>query len=134
MLILPFIHNVVTNNKYFNVNTIKLLTVGGQNLWEEKNTLHIDNDILNPNDIYRKSSPIKYDKKLQLCEVDVEKTNISDFYKWDELPLNDTETFCWKTYYYLSGSNDICWLEAPDTERIGSYNIKDLIKTIVQKK
>lgn len=134
MLIIPFIHNVIDNNKYFNVHSIKILTIGGRNLWEEKNTLHLDNDILNPNDIYRKGLPIKYDKKLQLCEVDVEKTNISDFYKWDELPLNDTDTFCWRTYYYLSGTNDICWLETPENEKIDNYTIKDLIKAIIQKK
>ena len=36
--------------------SIKLLTIGGQIIWEEENTLHIDNDILNPNDIYRKNA------------------------------------------------------------------------------
>jgi hypothetical protein len=133
MLILPFIHNTVNNNN-FEVNIIKVLTLGGQTLWEEKNTLHIDNDILNPNDIYRKSSPIKYDKTLQLCEVDTDKTNISDFYKWEEIALEDSETFCWKTYYYFTGSNRQCWLEPPDTEKLGKYNVRDLIKTIVQKK
>ena len=46
MLILPFIHNIINNNN-FEVNVIKVLTVGGQTLWEEKNNLHIDNDILN---------------------------------------------------------------------------------------
>jgi hypothetical protein len=133
MLILPFIHNVVNNNN-FEVNIIKVLTLGGQILWEEKNSLHLDNDILNPNDIYRKNNPIKYDKTLQLCEVDTNRTNISDFYKWEEISLEDTETFCWKTYYYFNGTNRLCWLEIPDNEKLGKYSVKDLIKAIVQKK
>lgn len=133
MLILPFTHNVTSNNN-FKVNTIKLLTIGGQSIWEEKNSLHIDNDILNPNDIYRKGIPIKIDNKLQLFEVDIKKTNISDFYKWDEIELNDSETFCWKTYYYFTGNDNACWLEIPDCEKIGIYKVKDLIKAIIQKK
>lgn len=133
MLILPYTHSVVNNNN-LDVNVIKLLTIGGKTLWEEKSSLHIDKDILNPNDIYRKSTTIKFDKSLQICEVDIEKTNISDFYKWEEISLNDNETFCWKTYYYLTGSNNMSWLEIPDSEKIGSYKIKDIVKSIVQKK
>jgi hypothetical protein len=133
MFIVPFTHNIVDNNN-FEINVIKILTIGGQQLWEEKTPLHIDDDILNPNDIYRKSPVIKFNKTLQLCEVDTEKTHISDFYKWEELAIDDNETFCWKTYYYFTSSNKVSWLEAPDNEKIGKYSIRDLIKTILQKK
>jgi hypothetical protein len=134
MLILPFIHNTIDSQK-FKVNVIKFLTIGGQNLWEEKATLHIDKDILNPNDIFRKGGAIKYDKSLQLCEVDLEKTTISDFYKWEEVELGDSETFCWRTYYYFTGNDSsYCWLDPPQSEKLGKYNIKDLISAIVQKK
>ena len=66
--------------------------------------------------------------------MDTEKTHISDFYKWEELSIDDNETFCWKTYYYFTSSNNVSWLEAPDNEKIGKYSIKDLIKTILQKR
>ena len=93
------------------------------------------NNILNPNDIFRKGGAIKYDKSLQLCEVDLEKTTISDFYKWEEVELGDSETFCWRTYYYFTGNDSsYCWLDPPQTEKLGKYNIKDLISAIVQKK
>jgi hypothetical protein len=134
MLILPFIHKINKNNNIFEVNTIKFLTVGGQLIWEEKSSFDIDSDILNPNDIYRKNKPIKYDKSLQMCEIDNIKTNILEFYKWEEIDLDNTETFCWKTYYYLNGGNNQCWLEIPDSEKLGKYKVKDLIKAIIQKK
>lgn len=133
MFIVPFTHSIVNNNT-FEVNVIKILTIGGQNLWEEKSSLNIDNDILNPSDIYRKGPVIKYDKNLQLCEVDIEKTKISDFYRWEEVALDDSETFCWKTFYYFTGNNKLSWLEIPNNEKIGKYNIKDLVKAIVHKK
>ncbi len=133
MFIVPFTHSVINHNSV-EVNVIKVLTIGGQNLWEEKASLHIDTDILNPSDIYRKGAVIKYDKNLQLCEVDTEKTNIADFYKWDEVELNDSETFCWKTFYYFTGNNKLSWLDVPDNEKLGKYNVKDIIRAIIQKK
>lgn len=133
MLILPFIHNTINNNN-FEVNVIKILTIGGQHLWEENNSLHLDNDILNPNDIYRKDNIIAFDKTLHLCEVDIGRTKIEDFYKWEEINLNDSEIFCWKTYYYFTDTNKISWLEIPDSEKMGKYKIKEIIKKITQKK
>jgi|UniRef100_A0A6C0DV64 hypothetical protein len=133
MLIIPFIHNVVDQNS-IQVHTIKVLTIGGRGIWEEDNSLNLDKDILNPNDIYRKGTTIKFDKQLQICEVNTEKTKISDFYKWDEIAFEDTETFCWRTYVYLSGNGSANWLDIPTSEILGKYKIRDLIAKIIQKK
>jgi len=133
MLIIPFIHNVVDQNS-IQIHTIKVLTIGGRGIWEEDNSLNLDKDILNPNDIYRKGTTIKFDKQLQICEVNSEKTKITDFYKWDEIPFEDTETFCWRTYVYLSGNGSANWLDIPASEILGKYKIRDLIAKIIQKK
>jgi hypothetical protein len=133
MLIIPFIHNVVNQNS-IQIHTIKVLTIGGRGIWEEDNSLNLDKDILNPNDIYRKGTTIKFDKELQICEVNSEKTKITDFYKWDEIAFEDTETFCWRTYVYLSGNGSANWLDIPTSEILGKYKIRDLIAKIIQKK
>jgi hypothetical protein len=133
MLIIPFIHNVVDQNS-IQIHTIKVLTIGGRGIWEEDNSLNLDKDILNPNDIYRKGTTIKFDKQLQICEVNSEKTKITDFYKWDEIAFEDTETFCWRTYVYLSGNGSANWLDIPVSEILGKYKIRDLIAKIIQKK
>lgn len=133
MLILPFIHNVVDQNN-IQIHSIKVLTIGGRGIWEEDNSLNLDKDILNPNDIYRKGTTIKFDKQLQICEVNTEKTKISDFYKWDEIPFEDIETFCWRTYVYLSGNCSANWLDIPVSEMLGKYKMRDLIVKIIQKK
>jgi hypothetical protein len=133
MLIIPFIHNVVDQNS-IQIHTIKVLTIGGRGIWEEDNSLNLDKDILNPNDIYRKGTTIKFDKQLQICEVNTEKTKITDFYKWDEIAFEDTETFCWRTYVYLSGNGSANWLDIPVSEILGKYKIRDLIAKIIQKK
>jgi hypothetical protein len=132
MFIVPFIHNCIDQN-ILKINIIKILTIGGKNLWEETNSLHIDKDILNPNDIYKKNKPIKLDKKTLLCEIDQTKTQISDFYKWEEIELDNNDIFCWKTFIYLTGNNDTTWLDIPDSEKIGPYLVKDIIKKIMKK-
>ncbi len=133
MLILPFIHNTVTQNN-IQVHTIKFLTIGGQKIWEEDNSLKLDEDVLNSNDIYRKGPIIKFDKQLQLCEVDMEKTKVSDFYKWDEISVEDVDTFCWRMYIYLTGNNGDNWLDISASEMLGNYSVKALINKILQKK
>jgi hypothetical protein len=133
MLILPFIHKVI-NQQTFNINIIKFLTIGGNIIWEENDNLDIDNDILNPNDIYCKTGVSKYDKKLFLCEVDTIKTDITNFYVWDEVDATNSDLFCWRTYYYITGSTKSNWLAIPDREKIGKYNVKDLINTVIKNK
>ena len=65
--------------------------------------------------------------------MDLTKTNVSEFYKWEEIDVNDKETFCWKTYYILTGKDNISWLDIPEDNKIGKYKLTDLVKTIVKK-
>lgn len=133
MFIVPFIHKVTTHND-INVNVIKLLTVGGKNLWEENESLNIDSDILGPNDIYRIGKVIKLGKKVQLCKVDTNKTNINDFYKWEELDVNDRDTFCWRTFIILLGNNGSNWLDTSAYDVLDGYSVKELSGAISSRK
>lgn len=132
MFIIPFIRNTVKNNNML-INIIKILTIGGHYLWEEEQRLDIDNDILNPNSIYRigKIHNIQELKSCYLCEVDINKTKLSDFYTWDELSITDTETFCWKSYIHISDNNENSWLEIPITENLSNYNVSKIIREIL---
>ncbi len=132
MFILPFIHEVV-NQGPLQVHSIKVLTVGGRELWEEKDGLKINKDVLNPNDIYARGKPIKMDKSMRLCAVDTTKTSVTDFYTWNELALEDRETFCWRTFTYLATDKE-CWLTIPDTEKLGKYAVRDIVENILEKK
>ncbi len=132
MFIVPFIHKVVNQNT-LQINVIKLLTIGGCELWEEDNGLNIDKDVLNPNDIYRSKTQQKASKQLNFCEVDTQKTKINDFYMWEDIEA-DSDTFCWRTFIYLTDLAGSNWLEIPETEKLGKFLVRDLIKSIVQKK
>jgi hypothetical protein len=132
MFILPFIHET-TAQAPLTVHTIKLLTVGGRDIWEEADNLTVNKDILNPNDIYAKSKPVKFDRALRLCAVDTARTQVADFYKWNELPATDAETFCWRTFVYVASDNDN-WLTIPATEKLGKYIVRDIVRAIIEKK
>ena len=44
MFIIPFIHNTITQN-LIQINIIKILTIGGYQLWEENNIKNLDKDL-----------------------------------------------------------------------------------------
>jgi hypothetical protein len=120
MLIVPFIHKI-TEEKDMNIHNIKILTIGGKYLWEESEE---PTRILHSNNIYSKHI-VHYDNTY-LCEVDLEKTDMNDMYHWNELDINDNETFCWRNYIYFSGKNKECWLQYPKSEKMG-----DIINKII---
>jgi len=148
MFIVPFIHSVINNNSNadavadnnFKIHTIKILTIGGQRLWEEDDALNIERDILNSNGIYIQNSITKYKKNIYLCDVDSQKTNVAEFYNWNEIELDDLDTFCWKTYYFFTDSTNAHthahshshWLEIPQNEMLDVCRLEDLILALIE--
>ncbi len=139
MFIIPFTHTVVNqpniNQASINVNIIKILTIGGKYIWQEDDNLDIDKDILRPNDLYRTAKKvIKLSKNIYLCEIDTVKTDVDNFYKWEEIAYDDNETFCWKTYIQLFDAKNNNWLNIPDDEKLANVSVKTIIKTIFEQK
>jgi hypothetical protein len=138
MFIIPFIHTIVQQNNInqtsINVNVIKILTIGGKLVWEESDLLDIDNDILKPNDLHLKGRIIKLNNNTYLCEIDTSKINIDNFYKWEEIPYTDNDTFCWRSYVQLIDNKNNNWLNIPNSEKLGNISVKTIISKIFEKK
>ncbi len=134
MFIVPFIHKAVNENN-MSVNSIDILTIGGKTLWEESNTLDIDKDLLNANDIYRKENIIEMDKDIKLCEIDINKTNVKDFFKWNEIDLGSDDLFCWRNYIYVTNNKkkDV-WMDIPEKEKLSDISVKNIIFQIMNQK
>lgn len=133
MFIVPFIYKVSKQNN-MTIHSIHILTIGGTQLWEEEPQLRIKEDVLEPNDIYGKGDVLAV-KQFRLCEVDTNRTQIADFYKWKELPLHDQETFCWRDFYFFAGPNEHAkdsWLDVPSKEYMGSVPVSSLVSHILQ--
>ena len=126
MIILPYIHKLsVVNN--MSVHTFTILTIGGIELWTE-DIEDIENEdmkeILKQNDIYIESIHKMGD--VYLCKVDLHKTKITDFYKWNE--ITDSSMFCWRILYTIGDNHN--WLTHP-TEYMSGYLYKDICNMIV---
>jgi hypothetical protein len=130
MFIVPFIYKK-TIIQQLCITIFKILTVGGKQLWVENDSFDI-NDILTPNEIYTDKSPQKFGN-IMLCSVDINKTNINDFYKWEDISLQDNDTFCWRTFYtFGEKENYTSWLPVPTNEYSSDYNYKELLDIIHQ--
>ena len=108
--------------------SIKILTIGGHTLWQEDDHHNVEVDILQPNGIYLEIPPTQLNHHLYFCKVDPHKTNLSDFYKWEEISADDTTTFCWRSLYIFGETAE--WLPIPDTEQINGLPILQLFDMI----
>ena len=114
------------------ITMFQILTIGGTIAWNESSSLHLEHDILEPNGIYIKGSPIKK-KDAYFCCVDTDQTIMGDFYKWEELPKEDKETFCWRTFYIIGDAASYrSWLPIPDQEQIRPYSCRELFDSIYE--
>jgi hypothetical protein len=129
MFIIPFTYEKTTlQNPKITIHRFIILTIGGKQLWTENDSLDPIHDILHPNQIYLKSSFIKYEN-YYLCEVDITKTDLNEFYKWEEIELKDDECFCWRTFYTFGTDLDLSnWLPIPKNE---SLELQPIFKQII---
>ncbi len=132
MFIIPFTHTI-KNEKNIKINIIKILTIAGKDLWEEESNLDIQSDILIPNGLYSlNKTPIFKLKGLDvyMCEIDIDKTIMTDFYNWNEVDM-ESDNFCWRTFYHITDLNNNIWLPLPDSEKISNFKIIDIINAIL---
>lgn len=132
MFIIPFTHTIKIERN-IKVNIIKILTIAGKDLWEETSDMDIQNDILIPNGLFSlDKTPIFKLKGLDvyMCEIDTLKTNMNDFYNWNEINIQ-SEDFCWRTFYHITDLNNNIWLPIPDNEKISNFKIINIINAIL---
>jgi hypothetical protein len=126
MRIIPFIYKKILVNN-ITMHSIKILTIGGTTLWHEDDHHNVETDLLHPNEIWLEKPPTK-SNSMYLCKVDPIKTQLNDFYKWDEIPVGDTSTFCWRLFYIFGENAD--WLPIPTTEMIDGMTPLQLFQMI----
>ena len=82
-----------------------------------------------PNGIYLEGPPIKW-KDAVFCKVDTTKTDMNDFYQWNEIE-KQSDMFCWRTFYTF-GDKSACdsWLPIP--AQLEPYSCQDVFHVICQ--
>ena len=132
MFILPY-HSSSRTFQAIHITTFHCLTLGGALLWKEDDSLDVVRDIVEPNGIYLASPPVRV-KDIVFCEVNTKRTNLADQYQWEEIPLTDRQTFCWRTYYLMGtdmgtdiGTDNTNWLPLPAEERLEPYSLQEVV-------
>ena len=123
MLILPFIHNR-TVLPAITVSALQLLLIGRSTVWSEEDGMDLCEDILHPNGVYLSASPIPLGDTW-LCPVDTKKTNLSDFYRWEECATDDSN-ISWRTIYLTVGPSH----SVPPSENLGPHTYTEILEAI----
>jgi len=125
MILLPYVHTITSVNQ-IPVHSYTILTIGGKALWtEELNVPYIEaaEQTLIDNELY--TDVIHILNHVCLCRIDTEKTQMTDFYKWNE--ITDDDTFCWRTLYTFGEKQN--WLPHP-TGTIGGISYQSICNMI----
>ena len=128
MFILPFHHSTHTVSPTTHLSTFQFLVIGRSTLWSEEE-MEIEADILHPNGIYLCDAPFRLGDTW-LCPVDLERTHLDDFYRWEERAEADHDSFCWKTVYIMGSTpyqRDI--LSLPE-ETLGPHRLEELVDAL----
>ena len=132
MFILPYVYHT-RKLPHITIHIFTVLTVGGHGLWKEPDSLHVIEDVLQPNGFTPRSCTAY--KDIFFCELDPSQINWSDYYDWKEVE-DCSEVFCWRSFYLLGTTHTALssWLPFPKTEGLGPYSYHELFTHIVMDK
>lgn len=88
------------------MHVIHLLLIGGKQgiveYIDNKDPVKFYTEFLKEQDMYIKktSTQVVQGVKRVWIEIDLEKTDLSEFTQWRDCAANDTDTLAWKTYWY----------------------------------
>lgn len=142
MKVLPFF---LTQKKQenFRIQCLNVfLSHAGKSVWktEESGVLsekQIREDYLDPNGFAVKSLWIDANAKIAYVEIDPSRTNLCDFYTWDEALQHPGKPECWRPFYFIQDKEGVSWwnckgLFEADIQDLG--NMETIFQTLSEKK
>jgi hypothetical protein len=114
MKVLPFILAKKKVNTFTITSVNVFLAHGGKSVWktEESGLLPLQTvlgDYCEPNDIYGLKSYVDTENQTAYIQVDPEKTNLSEFYTWEEALHHSTKPECWRRFYFIQDTDGADW-------------------------
>lgn len=112
MKLIPFFYRQKNQNKF----SIQILSIflahAGKAVWmtEEPGIISketILQDYCQPNGLFVKH--IFVEKDVAFLEVNPDKTNLSEFYTWDEACSNPGKPECWRKFYFFEDGEGSPW-------------------------
>ena len=114
MKLVPFILTKKITNKftYFSLNVF--LAHAGRSVWktEEPGVLSekvILSEYCEPNGIAVSKVFLDSSSNTAYLQVDTDKTNLSEFYTWDEAVVLQNKPECWRRFYFMKDKDGSSW-------------------------
>ena len=114
MLIIPYTHLKKTMEGGLAVHRMHILCQGGRTAWEEDE--QDVQGVLEINGIYMKSVSVDHATHTYYVEIDTNRTDMSSMYTWQELPYDDEQSLCWRTFTVVRTLNGSAWLPTVQSE------------------
>ena len=138
MKLLPFILAKKEVNAFHITSVNVFLSHAGKSVWktEEPGNIPIQSilqEYCEPNGIYVLQWYIDLPNQTVFLLVDPTKTNVSEFYTWEEAIQQQTKPECWRRYYFIQDIDGANWWspESLTETEIQDYgNIANLHKII----
>jgi hypothetical protein len=114
------------------------LSFAGKSIWEESGPLSksvIQHDYCELNGLYAKDIVIDPKKQLALIQIDTQKTNLSEFYIYEEALQKPDKPECWRSFYFIQDKGQIFWWSPKgliEAEIQGGGNIQELFEDCIR--
>lgn len=114
MKLLPFILAKKKVNQFQITSVNVFLAHAGKSVWktEESGNIslkQIQEEYCEPNGIYISQAHIDTKEQTAYLLVNPSKTNLSDFYTWEEALQQQAKPECWRRFYFIQDEEQADW-------------------------
>lgn len=117
MKLIPFFYSKKETNE-FTIYTLRLFTErAGKSIWKADGQLSADEisrDHMEPNGLFSKR--VLINKDIAFIEIDSEKTNLNDFFSYEEALANPDKPECWRKFYFFIDKRNESWWSSKDIQ------------------
>ena len=94
-------------------------------------------DYLEANDIVPKRIVLDKQKQIAWIEVDETKTNLREFYTWDEALANPSKPECWRQFHFFKDRNGADWWSGRSLQAEAEIqdlgNVAEILEEVLRK-
>jgi len=139
MKLLPFVLTTKQTEKFTMYKLLLFLSHAGKNIWDVPGLLSkstIESEYCEGNGFVWKSIDIDSKNQIAYIQIDAEKTNLSDFYTWEEALQKPSKPECWRHFYFMQDAKGAFWWSPKgmiEAEIQEGGNIQDIFEDILRR-
>ena len=114
MKLVPFILAKKKVNQFTITSVNVFLSYAGKAVWKTEESGFVSlstilQDYCEPNGIFIEQSYLDKTKQIAYLKVNPEKTNLAEFYTWEESLSKSSKPECWRRFYFIQDAEHTDW-------------------------